>query len=66
MIAPPQVQAHNLANAIRTDIGSTLILVYPWAAAGLWPDAVEELPVRNNAKQTVNRKSVNPDSAFQV
>jgi hypothetical protein len=21
MIAPPQVQAHNLANAIRTDIG---------------------------------------------
>ena len=28
MIAPPQVQAHNLANAIRTDIGSTLLLCY--------------------------------------
>jgi hypothetical protein len=29
MIAPPQVQAHNLANAIRTDIGSTLVLLPP-------------------------------------
>jgi hypothetical protein len=39
MIAPPQVQAHNLANAIRTDIGSTLVLFTPRppsACAGRW------------------------------
>ncbi|MFD1107298.1 hypothetical protein [Sphingobium olei] len=33
MIAPPQVQAHNLASAIRTDIGSTLFCLPPMALA---------------------------------
>jgi len=27
MMAPPQVQAHNFAKAIRTDIGSSLVLL---------------------------------------
>lgn len=31
--APPQVQAHNFANAIRTDIGPTLVLLCLNAAA---------------------------------
>ena len=35
MIAPPQVQAHNLANAIRTDIGSTLFLFPPEPDTGV-------------------------------
>ncbi|MCI4589924.1 hypothetical protein MOK15_07445 [Sphingobium sp. BYY-5] len=66
MIAPPQVQAHNLANAIRTDIGSTLILL-PLIQPSMDEDGgYRELPMRMNAKERVNRNVVNPDSIPQV
>lgn len=36
MIAPPQVQAHNFANAIRTDIALLFFLIFPgFPAAGM-------------------------------
>ncbi|WP_310223583.1 hypothetical protein [Sphingobium xenophagum] len=51
MIAPPQVQAHNLANAIRTDIGSTLLLCYLAARyRQIRKTGWRVFPIRINAK----------------
>jgi hypothetical protein len=54
MIAPPAAQAHNLANAIRTDIGSTLVCL---RGPVILPTG--RFPIANNAKQSVNFNAVN-------
>jgi hypothetical protein len=67
MIAPPHVQAHNLASAIRTDIGSTLFCLPPKVLAPDWSRlGLREFPLRTNAKETVNCNLVNSESVAEV
>ena len=61
MIAPPQVQAHNLAKAIRTDIGIHSCLVAHRSGS----ERVR-LPFHKSAEEKVNRKVVNSESCRQV
>jgi hypothetical protein len=63
MIAPPQVQAHNLANAIRTDI-----VIHSCSSSSFCSGHVSRhhrpgsfLPAHNNAKEQININAVNPD-----
>ncbi|WP_126516803.1 hypothetical protein [Sphingobium amiense] len=66
MIAPPQVQAHNFAKAIRTDIGSTLVLL-PVGGGPKGKDRHRrDLPMRKNAKERLNCNAVNSESGLQV
>ncbi|WP_293980254.1 hypothetical protein [Sphingobium sp.] len=67
MIAPPQVQAHNFAKAIRTDIGSTLVLL-PLSNRHVKSEAItdRDLPMRKNAKESVNCNAVNSESTVEV
>jgi hypothetical protein len=60
--APPAVQAHNLARAIRTDMGDPLLLILTPSSSAGEPAMTKELfPSTKKTKESCYFNAVNPE-----